>query len=333
MRIFLTLLALIALAFGQDRVFVKFSKTKAYLNEPILAKVYIKTQNKPIYATTKGFKSKFLYTKLLNESNITKSNDEYTKTYTYALFPQATGTIELDQLIAKVSLREAKTGFVISHTLLSKYRKLEVYSLPSNLKISGDLSMQLIKDSNKTAPNKPINFTLKIEGFANIDDIKPFPLPIKNATYYSDKPSRKYSIKSGKLHTTFTQKFTVVAQDSFVIEPITLSYFNTPTQLKETLSTKKVTIKFNKPLLKPKEWTVLLIGITLGFLATLLLKLIKKRAKPSTLQIAIKKAKTDKELYQLLLPFANEERYKDIIKKLEENIYKGAKHKIDKKSL
>ena len=61
MRILLTFLTLITIAFAQDRVFVKFSKAKVYLNEPIVAKIYIKTKNKPIYATTKGFKCKFLY--------------------------------------------------------------------------------------------------------------------------------------------------------------------------------------------------------------------------------------------------------------------------------
>ena len=333
MRIFLIFLTTVAIAFGQDRVFVKFSKKRAYLNEPIVAKVYIKTEKKPIYATTRGFKSKLLYAKLLSKSSITKNSNEYTKTYTYLLFPQATGTIELDQLIAKVSLREEKTGFLVSHTLLSKYHKLEVYSLPSNLKISGNLSMQLIRDNSKIAPNKPINFTLKIEGFANIDDIKPFKLPIKNATYYSDKPSRTYSIKNGKLSASFKQKFTVITQESFTVKPIKLSYFNTPTQLKETISTKKVTIKIDKPILKKREYIVLLIGVILGILTTFSLRFIKRKAKPSSFKMAIKKAKNDKEIYKLLLPFANEEKYKDTIKKLEENIYKKAKHKINKKSI
>jgi hypothetical protein len=48
----------------------------------------------------------------------------------------------------------------------------------------------------------------------------------------------------------------------------------------------------------------------------------------------ISKAKSDKELYKILLPYAKDYDYlKEILEKLEENIYKGAKNSIKKEDI
>lgn len=321
MRYFLTLIILIGAIFAKDRVVVKLSKTKAYLNEPIVAKVSIKTDKKPLYITLKAFKEKTLYAKLLQEGNITKSNDGYSKIYYYAIFPQATGDIKLEQAIAKVSQREEKTGFVVSKTLLSKHKKLQVFTLPSNLRVSGDLNLQLIQENNVTKMNEPVNFTLIIDGIANVDDINPFKLPIKDATYYTAKPEREQILKEGKLHSIFKQKFTVVADNSFKIEHIKFKYFNTKTALAETLATKPIFIKIDKPIFSNRELIALFVGIILGILLSILWQLRKHKKVPSSLEIAIKKAKNDKELYKILLPYANESKYKKMLEEIEKRIY------------
>jgi hypothetical protein len=51
------------------------------------------------------------------------------------------------------------------------------------------------------------------------------------------------------------------------------------------------------------------------------------------LAVAIKKAKTDKELYDLLLPYSQKIELKTFIKQLEENLYFNKINKIDKKEL
>jgi hypothetical protein len=69
-------------------------------------------------------------------------------------------------------------------------------------------------------------------------------------------------------------------------------------------------------------------------LTLLFINLYKKEQKtPKPITIQIKKTKSDKELYKLLLPYTNDEYIKDKIQKLEANIYKNANNKIDKKEL
>jgi len=50
--------------------------------------------------------------------------------------------------------------------------------------------------------------------------------------------------------------------------------------------------------------------------------------------LSIKKAKDDKALFEVLLPFGNEnKKILKVLKLLEENIYKNAKNKINKKEI
>ncbi|HGZ69874.1 MAG TPA: hypothetical protein ENK74_00560, partial [Nitratifractor sp.] len=327
MRLLFIIIVLIGALFAKERVFVKFSSTKLYLNEPTLAKVVVKSDKKPRYITVDGFKEKTLYFKLLKESNITQDGAEYTKIFYYALFPQATGSIKIDKVLARVSSIQEKTGFTISDTLESKPYSLEVAALPDGLTICGNLTMELTQSSQSVKENEPVNFTLRIKGNANIDDIKPFNPTVEGATIYKRKPQREYKIVDGKLQAEFTQLFTVVAQESFRLEPLTLRYFNTQTKMKEVLGTKPVEVKIDKKLFTLREILFLIVGILIGVAVALLF--FKRRGKkrvPSSLDIAIQKAKDDKELYRVLLPYAYDARFAKSIKLLEENIYKGAKH-------
>jgi hypothetical protein len=334
MRLLFIIIVLIGALFAKERVFVKFSSTKLYLNEPTLAKVVVKSDKKPRYITFDGFKKKTLYTKLLQEGNISQGGVEFTKIFYYALFPQATGNIGIEKVTAKVATVEEKTGFTISDTIESKPYTLEVAALPDGLSLNGNLTMELTQSRQSTKINEPISFKLTIKGRANIDDIKPFTLTIKGATIYDREPKREYKIVDGKLQAEFTQLFTVVAQESFRLEPLTLRYFNTQTKMKEVLGTKPVEVKIDKKLFTLREILFLIVGILIGVaVALLFFKTRGKKRVPSSLDIAIQKAKDDKELYRVLLPYAHDARFAKSIKLLEENIYKGAKHKLDKIAL
>ena len=79
-----------------------------------------------------------------------------------------------------------------------------------------------------------------------------------------------------------------------------------------------------------------MIGVLTGIFLTIFFfkikdKKIKRKEKP--FESKILKAKTDRELYELLLPYADNQKIKEILNKLEENIYKNSKNKIDKNEI
>ena len=325
MRIFLIILTIISVLSAEDKLIVKLSKHKAYLNEPIVAKITAIYEKKARYITLKKIKNSNFYAKFIKENNATKVNGHYSKSYYYALFPQAVGNLTLKPLKVKISTREEKTGFLISKEIKSKPIKIEVYATPNSLAISGNLSMKLLKNSSDIKPNRPANFKLIIKGSANLDDIKAFKAKVMGATYFSDKPKREYRIVKGKLQALFIQNFTIVSSQSYKIMPFKLKYFNTQTQMEESLSTKEINVKIETPLLTPKEYITLFIGIILGVFLSIFALFLKRPKKPnSDIEIAIKKAKNDKELYKLLLPYSNVPKYRELIAKLEKRIYKNS---------
>ncbi len=323
MRFLILLSLLLGVLFANPAISIRYSKSEAFLNEPIVAKVYIKSTIKPRYITFEGFKQKELYVKKVEEGNITyNKNGWYSKTYYYLLFPQATGDIEIPKLTAKVMTIEAKTGFTITNAVESKPYNLKVNSLPSNLELSGNLTMKLTQSKRVAKKNEAIHFILTIDGRANIDDIKPFKLPVKGVTLYADKPTREYKVVNGKPKTKFTQRFTIISEESYSVPPLKLEYYNTQTRLKERLATKRLSLKIDKPLLTLRDTTLLLIGLLFGVIASFLLYKLKNRRAPSDLELAIKRAKSDRELYNLLLPYANRREYREKIEELERRLFR-----------
>ena len=246
---------------------------------------------------------------------------------------------------------------------------INVEPLPDNLELYGHFLITANVDKKVVDANEPVNLTIKVKGEGNLDDIKKFDLQIPNAMVYNNEPKVQKRVVNGKMVGEFTQKIAIVADSNFTIPPISLKYYDSKLKKSVTIKTNpiNITVKNTKPLstnqtttpkievaqnpTKAKEQTLkepntqssnkfnliyLIISFIAGALITLLLTKIdlkksKKSQKPITQQI--KKAKNDKELYRLLLPYAKDDYIKNIIEKLEANIYKNAKNKIDKNEL
>ena len=79
-----------------------------------------------------------------------------------------------------------------------------------------------------------------------------------------------------------------------------------------------------------------MLGLLSGIIITFLffkLKTKKNIKKETPLEKQIFKAKSDKELYNILLPYASKDKIKQILEKLEKNIYNNQNHKIDKNEI
>jgi hypothetical protein len=241
-----------------------------------------------------------------------------------------------------------------------------ILPLPNNLEVYGKYKISATVDKTKVYANKPVNLTLKIKGVGNIDDIKKFDLNIPNAVVYADEPKIKTFIDANGYGGEFVQKIAIIADSNFTIPAINFSYFDKDLKKEVTISTKPINITVlggKKQNDKPKiissnlqnslnedkncknsskcnafvKILYMLIGIILGsagYYLTLKFIEAKKSKKELPLIKKIKKAKNNKELFNLLLPFAkSSEKLDEILKKLEENIYKNGTHKINKNDI
>lgn len=245
---------------------------------------------------------------------------------------------------------------------------VNVKPLPANTYLYGDFSIEARVDKTSTEPNKPINLTIHIKGKGNIDDIAPFNPSINDVALYADAPKVDASLNKEDYEGEFSEHIAFVSDKDFTIPSFELSYFDAKTHTVVTQKTNAIPIHIigavatSAPTLEknksseptavpatPKEqkkpfsiqpymnalYAKLGILLALIFGAWLIQKQKMRPVSPThALAIAIDKAKNDKALFDLLLPYAKKDALiAEILTKLEANLYGGAHHIIDKKEL
>ena len=294
-----------------------------------------------------------------------------TQTKSYLIFPQKDGNFTIPSIVAQVGKIKKTSNNLFDDPFFSAFNSsiewsriasnslnIEVIPLPQGVTVSGNFNIQAKVDKTKVYANKPVNLTIKIEGSGNIDDIEKFNINLPDAIIYADDPKINSYIKNGKYYGTFTQKIAIIADRNYTIPSIEFKFFDgkevkiiktKPIKIEviggnsSNDNIKVVASNIDKNTTKTKivykksnSWLSLIIGFILGIFTTLIFTKFKFKPQKEELPItkAIKKAKNDKELYNLLLPYLNEGEFiKEVINKLEENIYKKTQHKINKQDI
>ena len=251
---------------------------------------------------------------------------------------------------------------------------ITVNPLPNDLELYGDYSIKATVDKTRVSANKPVNLTIEVNGEGNIDDIKKFELDIDNVITYADEPEIASRLVDNTYQGDFSQKIALIADRNFTIPAISLEYFDKRTKSVKTITTQPIDIEVkggdtgtsaskptaiemsqqvkeamkSKPVVKQEvkvvqkaempylKYLYLLLGFLLGASSMYLMHRRKNKVniKENDIIKEIRKAKDDKALFDILLPYAKEHPVISTwLAKLEENIYKGKKHSIDKEAL
>ena len=325
---------------------------KLGLNEPIIENFWVK--------------------KIDNIKRYTQDN-YIIQEFKYLIFAQKSGSFNIPKIEGQIgTLVQNYYGMQIKwKKVYSNSLDIKVEPLPNDIELYGQFNLKAKVDKITTNINQPINLTIFIEGYGNIDDIKPFELSLQNTMIYPDKPTITTKLLNDKYTGKFIQKIAIVGDKDFIIPPFKLQYFDSITKTIQTIQTKPISIKVkgaiastSKPkleisqhdnVMKQKTKIVykeinnnqnyiylivgLLIGLFIGVVITyIMLKISTQKKKvlkeENKLVVSIKKSKNDKELYEILVPYINEyKELKAILNKLEENIYKQKNHKISKQEL
>ena len=334
-------------------LFVELSKNKIYVGEPISATVFLKYKS-----NLNLIKSEIEPLRLDNfdiverNQTISKKDDFEILKIDYILTPQKSGIFELESQLAKIAHKDERKYFTIRKKIYSKAQTIEVLPLPNGIKLLGDFTLKITTDKTKIEPNKPVNATIEINGFGNINEIEPFYIELENIMSHNSKPTIEIGTKNSK----FIQKISIISESDFEIPAFELKFFNPNSNSIETISTKPIKIKVEiddkemeniQTLQTPQVITIqqtkplekffyIIAGLLAGIFTTFVVfrfKKIKQKVKKPPIFFQIKSTKNDRQLYNLLLPFANNENIKKHIELLEQNLYRNQKNKIDKKSI
>ncbi len=246
--------------------------------------------------------------------------------------------------------------------------KLNVKPLPNGLELYGDYRIESKVDTQKVSANKPVNLTLLVKGEGNIDDVKKFKLDIPNVIIYADEPKISSKEVNGLYQGEFKEKVALISDQNFTIPSFSLKYFDKKSKKVKTIKTEEIKIeviggkigdrdsssmevsksqtiksptKVEKEIIIEKEdsylkYLFLAVGFIFGVISISLLNYLTKKDRKIERDIvkAIRKAKDDRALFNILLPYSKEHKViSDTLNKLEENLYKNSSYKIDREEL
>jgi len=341
------------------------NKKTAYVGEALKATIIFKYKvgSSLLELNLEELEINHFWIKALAQSKQYEENGYIILKQNYLIFPQLAGSYTIDKQLIKVAKREYKTNMIRWTNIYSKEVTLDIKALPQGLSIQGDYKISAKVDNTTTKANQPVNLTITIKGSGNIDDIEEFKLDMKDEVVYSTKPTVKTYIKDGKYTGDFTQKLSIIADKDFTIPSISFKYFDIKTKTVKIIKTKPFNIKVkgkakispsiqtNKHIIQEKviqlpakiiyktqdayiQYIFAFAGFILGGIITFIL-LRKKQVKIDhrELSIKIKKTKSDKELYNLLLAYSHNNQIVNIIKLLEQNIYNNKNNTISKDEL
>ncbi len=248
---------------------------------------------------------------------------------------------------------------------------IDVKPLPDNLELYGDFNIKATPDRTKVYAGKAVNLTVIVEGVGNIDDVKKFNFDIPNAVVYADEPKVQSGFRGDEYGGRFTQKIAIVGDSNFTIPALELRYFDKNSKKEVVKKTQPINITViggakvtNVQKVTPKietadnssdmnssssnsetvaqstnigwlEYLYIALAYIAGLITMWLIKIRKpKEKKELPIVKKIQKAKSDKDLHKVLLPFAKDSKVvANELKKLEDNIYNDGKNKIDKDTL
>ncbi len=347
------------------------NKNKVFVGEPIILKIIFRQKLsapvRDIQFKSPNFPNFWVKTDGKDKKKIV--GDYVIHNLTYILIPQQSGDMKIPAV--KVSIARMVQVRDAFSFMLQRVRWKDIYSnelnitvkpLPNGINEYGNFKISDRVDKTKVKANEPVNLTLTIVGSGNIGNIDGFNIQIPGATIYKDKPIRSSYLDNEEYKGKFVQKFAIISDKSYTIPSIKFSFFDKNTKRVKTIQTKSINIKVlggvatvshnivqnnnlktvakEKIIYKNKnpfeKWIYLVIGLFIGVIIAIFPKFLnfKKEVKEHPLSHEIKYAKNDKELLKILLPYINKNiEIKDIVNKLEENIYMNKSNKIDKKEL
>ena len=266
-------------------------------------------------------------TTLVSDDEFRENNQTHNR-IVYTLRAQKSGTYALHPLQAHIEMippayqeRYNKNKYLKKFDISSNALTLEVQPLPQSLRVWGNYTIHSSVDKVETTVGKPLLFTVTLQGKGNIKNLDFVTLDISHVLIYE------------KNH-ALSKQFSIVAEKSFTIPSVALTYFNQEKQMIESIRTESYHITVTGTSVKKSKnigVSVLLLSIYLSlfYAVSRIFKTLAFIDEKQMLFKRIKKAKNKKELLKIISPYMFEskglERMVYRLEKSEESAFKKIK--------
>ena len=348
---------------------MKLEKTKFYLGESIVLKLYFKQRTKlevlQIDYKPPAFKDFFF--KQIGEGKTYKKGAFTIQELNYSLTAKREGNLTLEPASAKIAQRShqvQKGGWFVDvpkwTSIASSSLGLEVIKPLGKYDIVGKFKLTDKIDLLKVKPNKPVTLRIELLGEGNVEEYNGIKFDIPSVTIYSDDATVESHLVGQKLQSHYQKSFVFISEHSFTIPSKEISVFDYEAKKVKHLKTKayrieveegtKVAVSNSVHSAKPIDistpmkqgssssseglpsFLALFFTFVLGVLATLSLKYMPKMILPMWKRK--RKSFNGEEAFKILYPKIGESREVEAMVRDLYAIKSGAKGvKIDRERL
>jgi len=230
------------------------SQKKVYTGEPLLLRVvFFEPRNSDI-AQAQYIPPRFdgFFVKSSKNERLEQNADGTSHIFDYILTPQKAGVFTIPAPQIKIGIQtftgaNDPWGFFNNEihwrNIKGNSETVEVKALPQTTDLVGSFDIKASTDKNSTKANKPVNYTLVIEGTGSLEDLDDPKFDIDGVTVYSDEAKIDSHISNGKMHSKWTKKYTFIADKDFTIPAVEKTVFDPKTKKTKTISSKAFAIK------------------------------------------------------------------------------------------
>lgn len=306
--------------------------------------------------------SEFLVTNTDEKTAYRKGNYQLQEVQ-YIVTAQNEGNFTITPAQAKVGVPDRSRRDIFGMSFGTKWYQtasnelnIEVLPQAQESDVIGDFKVETHIDAKEVKPNKPVNFTVKIEGKGNLESFDFPKYEIDGVTIYSDEAKIDTKVVDGELYSIYSKSFAFISELSFAIPERTFSMYNTSKKSLEALAVKgfdvaitpvagtensisKGVVQTQAPHaiqmkevivektveVKSVSWWMIALSFVLGMISMYLLRFIPKRT-----QKPYKESEALKILYGHM---GEDEKIEEMVRKLYAKKNGDKSVQIDKKEL
>jgi hypothetical protein len=240
------------------------SKKSVYVGEPLLLQVtFFEPRNSDIsQAQYEAPKFDGFFVKSNKNERLQQTPAGTAHIFDYILTPQKEGNFRIVAPRIKIGIQtfagaNDPWGFfnneVHWRNIIGNPVTIRVKALPHAADLVGSFDMKALVDKKTTQADKPVNYTLTIEGVGSLEDIDDPKFDINGVTVYSDDAKVSSKVVNGEIYSKWLKKYTFIADKDFTIPAVHKTVFDPGTGKISTLSSQAFSVRvmggssFNPP--------------------------------------------------------------------------------------
>jgi hypothetical protein len=229
------------------------SKPSVTVGEPLVLQVIFFEPRNSEVAQAQYIAPKFdgFFVQASQQERLKQSAEGTAHIFDYILTPQKEGNLTITAAQIKLGIQTFSGqhdpwGFfnneVHWQSLSAKPVTIAVKPLPVSADLVGDFTIQAHVDTLDAKPNKPINYTLTLQGKGGLEELDEPTFDIDGVTIYSDDAQSSMQIQNSQIVSKWVKKYTFIADHDFTIPALKLTTYDPKIGKTKILATQPYTV-------------------------------------------------------------------------------------------